>query len=117
MEEKLKQHNSLNAIRDVSLEIFNHSPRKVTLYWHNYTGELVRYATLQPRAVYNITTFETHPWSAADCDTGDRLLIDNEFVFYPRQSEPHENEGTTVSRVQICLPGKSSVCCIFFLFV
>ena len=81
----------------------NRSPRTVTLYWHDYTGKLVRYAIIKPGGLYKIDTFVTHPWSSSDSESGDRHLIHNQFVFYPPSQEQND-EVPRYENVYIDLP-------------
>jgi hypothetical protein len=85
----------------------NRSPRTVTLYWHDYTGKLVRYAIIKPGGLYKIDTFVTHPWSSSDSESGDRHLIHNQFVFYPPPQEQND-EVPRYEHVYIDLPGMSN---------
>ena len=85
----------------------NRSPRTVTLYWHDYTGKLVRYAIIKPGGLYKIDTFVTHPWSSSDSESGDRHLIHNQFVFYPPSQEQND-EVPRYENVYIDLPGMSN---------
>lgn len=94
---------SLKSEETSYVEFENRSPRDVTLYWHDYSGKLVRYAKIKQGALYRIDTFVTHPWSAADCTSGDRHLIDNHFVFYPRP-QVQDGEVPQFEKVFIDLP-------------
>jgi len=89
----------------------NRSPRTVTLYWHDYTGKLVRYAIIKPGGLYKIDTFVTHPWSSSDSESGDRHLIHNQFVFYPPSQEQND-EVPRYENVYIDLPGMSNNICL-----
>lgn len=44
----------------------NRSPKKVKIYWLNYSGKRVFYRQLNPRAGYTQSTYVTHPWVITD---------------------------------------------------
>ena len=81
----------------------NRSPRRVALFWHNYEGKLVRYAVIEPGAVHRMNTYVTHPWSATDSNSGDKQLIDGQYVFYPRSQD--QVDDVRYDRIYIDLPG------------
>ncbi|VDH91461.1 von Hippel-Lindau disease tumor supressor [Mytilus galloprovincialis] len=98
-----KEIKSLKSDETVYVAFQNRSPRNVTLYWHDYSGKLVRYAVIKSGGIYSIDTFVTHPWSVSDSKTGDRLFVDNQFVFFPKV-QPQEGDEPRYDRFFIELP-------------
>ncbi|XP_063398474.1 von Hippel-Lindau disease tumor suppressor-like [Mytilus trossulus] len=93
---------SLNHDERSHVAFKNRSCRRATLFWHNYEGNLIRYAIIEPEGVHRMNTYVTHPWSVSDSESGDRLLVDNNFVFYPRSQG--EEQGSNYERICIDLP-------------
>jgi hypothetical protein len=96
---------SLNHDERSYVNFVNRSPRKVTLFWHDYAGTLVRYAVISPGGKHKMDTYVTHPWSVTDSQSGDTLKIDNELVFYPRLPEDREDDDVIYEKIYIDLPG------------
>ncbi|XP_041367157.1 von Hippel-Lindau disease tumor suppressor-like [Gigantopelta aegis] len=62
---------SLNYETKVNVIFKNETKRDIDLYWIGYDGMYVRYArNLRTDRIYNVFTFETHPWVARDSNTG-----------------------------------------------
>ena len=47
----------------------------VDLFWLNYQGEEVYYATLNPGQQKTMNTFETHPWRVRQAQSGDEIAM------------------------------------------
>jgi Domain of unknown function (DUF4062)/VHL beta domain len=61
-----KAPRSLDASNSVTLEFRNRSQRVYRLYWINYQGLPVLYATLNPNQYHTQPTYITHPWLITD---------------------------------------------------
>ena len=96
----VKSLRSANVISYVSF--INNTPGSVSIYWHNFEGELVKYDDIKPGESYSAKTFTEHPWSAKDTATGYKVLTDNRYVFYPRPN-PSVHERISIERP----PGKN----------
>lgn len=103
--EENKEIKSLNHDIQSYVTFYNRTIRKVAIMWHDYEGKLVRYAIILPGAVHHMHTYVTHPWSAVDSDTGDRLLIDKNFVFYPRTQNQEDEVNVDFETINIDVPG------------
>ncbi|VDI49420.1 von Hippel-Lindau disease tumor supressor [Mytilus galloprovincialis] len=83
----------------VSYTLFeNRSTCVASIYWHNFEGQKIKYADIEPNGTHSMKTYEEHPWSAQDPTTGKILPIDKNPVFYPRHNP------TTHERVYIDNP-------------
>lgn len=65
----------------------NSTQRTVNVIWINFSGEPVKYSTLQPNQYVDINTYVNHLWIIQDERTGDRLLANQQYVFYPESWE------------------------------
>jgi len=64
----------------VSLTFNNASEETVQLFWHDYSGNLRSYGSLNPGQIMNMNTYATHPWSVTG--NGD-FMVDGDDVFIP----------------------------------
>ena len=64
------------------------------MFWHDYSGDLRQYHTIQPSQSVSQNTYATHPWSAT-CYSGVQLLTGDARVFVP---EPNDNGTTLIIR-------------------
>lgn len=62
----------------------NTTEREVDVYWVDYTSQLVRYRTLSSDDKLKINTFKTHPWVFLDKQSGERMCVDHEEVYWPQ---------------------------------
>ncbi|XP_063700341.1 protein Vhl [Culicoides brevitarsis] len=62
----------------------NVTKRTIDVYWVNFTSQLVLYKTLKPLDRFMINTFQTHPWIFMDKFTGERMVVENEEVYWPK---------------------------------
>ena len=66
----------------ITLILENQSPKKLTLWWHDFEGKLVAYGPIEPFSRFNQGTFSNHPWSCSDFDNSDSpCSIDGKSVF------------------------------------
>lgn len=61
----------------------NSTQRTVNVIWLNFSGDPIKYSTLQPNHYVDINTYVNHLWIIQDEKTGDRLLANQQYVFYP----------------------------------
>lgn len=62
----------------------NCTDRMLDVIWVGYSGELVRYVTMNPTDCKMINTFATHPWIFRDPDTGERMHVQGRDVYMPQ---------------------------------
>ena len=66
---------SLHCNVETSVAFVSRTHRKVDVFWIDYEGKHVKYATLKvPGDTFPICTFVTHPWTFKDADSGDQLF-------------------------------------------
>lgn len=78
--------------------------RKVDIFWIDYKGNLVKYATLNNYGdSFPIQTFVTHPWTFKDAESGDQLVMpDKKTIYYPKPLEDN-----TLEVVLLRIPGEN----------
>lgn len=74
---------SLLAEERSFIRFINKTKREVNVHWWNYEGLPVKYSTLKPGAYYDADTYVTHPWTFEDRESRDRLVVNNQHVFFP----------------------------------
>ncbi len=57
---KLRSKSSTDPVR---LTLVNISPKTQDVFWYDYQGNRVKYATLKPGQGYTQSTYATHPWA------------------------------------------------------
>lgn len=91
----------------VLVKFWNLSKRKAAAIWLDYRGNPIPYKILEPNEGYDVTTYVSHPWIFIDSLTGDRLMANNKFVFYPerwtetKKRLPQEHSHLTQIRILI----------------
>jgi len=55
------------------IKFVNSSFLKVGVYWIDYSGREVQYATVEPRESYTQSTYMTHPWVIRDLASGEAV--------------------------------------------
>lgn len=78
-EEQLKSSASKNM---AFVTFLNNTERKVDVIWINYEGLGIKYKTLEPTDRVDVNTFEGHPWIFRDSFSGDKLIADQQDIFY-----------------------------------
>ena len=98
--EPLPTIRSLHCNVETSVAFVSRTRRKVDVFWINYEGKHVKYATLKvPGDTFRIITFVTHPWTFKDADSGDQLIHScNKDVYYP---EPVDQNNMNVVLIGI----------------
>ncbi|MCB9432501.1 MAG: hypothetical protein H6668_11000 [Ardenticatenaceae bacterium] len=64
---------SVHSNTSVSLTIRNKTNQSVDIFWVNYQGDDIKYASLAPRDEYLIGTYATHPWRARYKSSGQEV--------------------------------------------
>ena len=105
-QENLPQVNlrSLNSNETTFVAFVSRTNRKVDIFWIDYKGKHVKYATLSKYGdTFTIHTFITHPWTFRDSESGDQLIdSENNEVLFPKPLEVVDN----LNLVLIGIPGK-----------
>ena len=97
---------SLNHDTQVNVIFKNATSRNIDLYWIGYDEKYVRYArNLAPGQIYNISTFETHPWVARDSNIGSVICFNEIHSVYV----PVANENGFPVIVSLNIPGNSQL--------
>ena len=76
--------------------------RRVDVYWLNFKGEKIKYATLTNGKSVCFNTWTTHPWVFRDADTFDVLVANNRDEYY----YPAAWDGQNHTQVTIDTPSK-----------
>ncbi|HZQ16663.1 MAG TPA: hypothetical protein VFA82_07810 [Gaiellaceae bacterium] len=63
---RVTQHASLKGTTKTAVTFVNRTKGAVQLYWLDYKGHLVYYATIAPGAKLKQATWLTHPWLVFD---------------------------------------------------
>lgn len=74
---------SVKSEERVYIRFINRTEREVDVFWISFEGLPVRYTTLEPDAHYDITTYVTHPWTFVDSKSKDKLVVNEQHVFFP----------------------------------
>lgn len=77
---------SLQSSELARIAVRNRTQRKVEVLWINYESKLVRYKTLDPDALFCVTTFKTHPWIFREFDTGQIMHVNHRDILWPDAS-------------------------------
>lgn len=78
----------------ILLHFVNETDGEIKIFWHDYSGVLRQYHTLQPNQSVSQSTYATHPWSATSF-SGFQVLTGDARVFVP---EAGDNEATLIIR-------------------
>jgi hypothetical protein len=73
--EKASSLRSLNANQATDFRIVNQSNHALRVYWINYAGEKILYATITPGNQLKQSTFATYPWLITDESDNPSLLM------------------------------------------
>uniref|UniRef100_U5EUF5 Putative e3 ubiquitin ligase vhl component von hippel-lindau tumor suppressor in s n=1 Tax=Corethrella appendiculata TaxID=1370023 RepID=U5EUF5_9DIPT len=61
----------------------NITERNIDIYWVNYTSKFIHYTRLKPNETSKVNTYETHPWVFKDSETGERMHVAHNLVYFP----------------------------------
>nr|CAD7399118.1 unnamed protein product [Timema cristinae]CAD7423647.1 unnamed protein product [Timema monikensis] len=86
------------------LRFCNTTERSVKVFWVNYEGKYVLYRVLPPRTHFDTDSFVTHPWVFIDAVTQERLVVNQEEVFYPQPMIVRSDNRTYRNCIFITLP-------------
>lgn len=88
----LPEVRSKDSNRSISAAFVSQTNRKVDIFWIDFKGKYVKYATLTKHGdAFPIVTYVTHPWIFKDAESGDPLVISgNQEVYYPKPLEPND---------------------------
>lgn len=71
------------GVTAASILFLNKSGYTVTIYWIDYSGSLVKFASLDHGKLFRIKTFVEHPWIACSERDGRRM----QFYYQPRSDD------------------------------
>ena len=101
---------SMPSHESVLVAFRNGTDRKADLYWVDFSGKLVKYASaMAPGARKGMTTYVTHAWVARDTETGEQLCMSGQSVYVasaPASSATSEHPGQL--EIVIHIPGNSA---------
>ncbi|MEZ5535325.1 MAG: hypothetical protein R3F02_06835 [Thiolinea sp.] len=78
---------SLGGVKATQVLFQNSQPFHLDLFWVNYEGGEVKYATLEPGDRYRISSFATHPWRVRNRHTGELCGL---FIAGADEQQQHE---------------------------
>lgn len=82
---------SLNSDVATTIDFVNLSPLRVGVYWIDYKGNEVHYATIDSRESTTLNTYMTHPWIVRDMNSGETVG----FTVGVRQAQEFRITGAT----------------------
>ena len=92
-----KPRRSLESKRFAHVTFVCRTRRKVDIFWLNFNGQKIKYATLTTGKKISFNTFHTHPWVFRDADTFDVLVANNcDEYYYPQPYIGEEEKPVTV---------------------
>nr|CAD7577850.1 unnamed protein product [Timema californicum] len=95
---------SQNCDQRSYLRFCNTTERSVKVFWVNYEGKYVLYRVLPPCTHFDTDSFVTHPWVFIDAVTQERLVVNQEEVFYPQPMIARSDNRTYRNCIFITLP-------------
>ncbi|KAH3886585.1 von Hippel-Lindau disease tumor suppressor-like [Dreissena polymorpha] len=111
----VKKLASTKSLRHSFVRFCNASKVIVDVFWINYEGKSVLYKRLLPYKWMDVNTFEGHPWIFLNAQTGDKMVVANNDVYFPASSAQSEDDERLKVRtlVTITLPLYSlQECCV-----
>jgi hypothetical protein len=66
------------------IEFHNKTLHPVDIFWINYTSGTTHYTTVKKGMRAPINTFVSHPWIAVSLKSKERMLLNNNEVFWPQ---------------------------------
>ncbi|XP_067906573.1 von Hippel-Lindau-like protein isoform X2 [Heterodontus francisci] len=103
---------SLNSDEATFVTFVNRTPRTARPWWINFNGLPQNYDDIPPRETLDMRTYRTHPWVFRDADTGDKLLINKDEVYFPTSAQYDEDDPIYIP-VYITVPVYSlKDCCL-----
>ncbi|CAG2060063.1 unnamed protein product, partial [Timema podura] len=95
---------SQNCDQRSYIRFCNTTERSVKVFWVNYEGKYVLYRVLPPCTHFDTDSFVTHPWVFVDAVTQERLVVNQEEVFYPQPMIVRSDNRTYRNCIFITLP-------------
>nr|CAD7455090.1 unnamed protein product [Timema tahoe] len=95
---------SQNCDQRSYIRFCNTTERSVKVFWVNYEGKYVLYRVLPPCTHFDTDSFVTHPWVFVDAVTQERLVVNQEEVFYPQPMIMRSDNRTYRNCIFITLP-------------
>ncbi|XP_048405284.1 von Hippel-Lindau-like protein isoform X1 [Stegostoma tigrinum] len=111
-EQPVSALRSLRSDEATFVKFVNRTLRNARPWWINFDGIPQSYADIPPGGVLHMRTYRTHPWVFRDADTGDKLLIKNDEIYFPT-SKQYDEDGPTYIPVDVTIPVYSlKNCCL-----
>ena len=73
-----------NSLEQTFVFFLNTTQRFVNLYWMDFDGRQDFFTMLKPGAGVKANTFVTHPWIFRDSETGERMQVKHQDIFWPQ---------------------------------
>lgn len=73
-----------NSLEQTFVFFLNSTQRFVNLYWMDFNGRQDFFTVLKPGAGIKANTFVTHPWIFRDSQTGERMQVKHQDIFWPQ---------------------------------
>ncbi|XP_041071517.1 von Hippel-Lindau-like protein [Carcharodon carcharias] len=110
--QSIRALRSLNSDEATYVKFVNRSPRIARPWWINFDGIPQNYDDIPPGGTLHMRTYRTHPWIFRDADTGDKLLINKDEIYFPTAAQ-YDEDGPVYMLVCIIIPVYSlKDCCL-----
>lgn len=73
-----------NSLEQTFVFFHNSTQRCINLYWMDFNGSQDFFTMLKPGAGIKANTFVTHPWIFRDAQTGQRMQVKHQDIFWPQ---------------------------------
>ncbi|XP_030646700.1 von Hippel-Lindau-like protein [Chanos chanos] len=95
---------SLHSDVPTFVNFVNKSNGKARAWWLNFSGQPVSYDDISPSHGLKMNTFLTHPWIFRRSETGEKLLVNFNDVYFPAPPEYDEHGFPQYRTVIITTP-------------
>lgn len=80
-----RQLRSGPSIHRCSVRFINNTGKDTDAVWISHKGTGIQYCRLLPGQHIQVITFVGHPWIFKDAQTGERMHVNHEDIYYPQQ--------------------------------
>ncbi|GCB68259.1 von Hippel-Lindau-like protein [Scyliorhinus torazame] len=94
---------SLNSDEATFVQFVNRSPRIATPWWINFDGFPRNYDDIPPGGTLRMCTYRTHPWVFRDANSGDKLLINQDEIYFPSSAQ-YDEDGPIYMPIYVIVP-------------
>ncbi|XP_059832568.1 von Hippel-Lindau-like protein [Hypanus sabinus] len=94
---------SLHSDEASFVKFVNLTQRTARPWWIDFNGLPQKYDDIAPGGISHMRTYRTHPWVFRDANTGDKLLINKDEIYFPT-SALYDGNNPVYLPVYITLP-------------